>query len=744
MIHRNVGTSMHKTLDDSHGETKPEESASQSKPLDDRHLAELRASGISDEMIVASGIYSTSDTTHVAKLLGHQPKHHSWGPCMVIPYFTADGKPTDYARVKPDFPRPGKDGDPIKYEAPLRKPPRAYFPPRFAECLADRSKPTIATEGEKKTLAGASCGYPCIGLPGVWSWHQRRPKTEGGKPYGRRELLPELQQLPWQGLVVVIVFDSDMKDKPIVKLASIRLSEALTELGANVSVATLTAGPQGEKTGLDDFIVREGNSALSSLEKLINEAKPAGETPELKPMDWAQMFLDELYRSDEGYLLQWHDDEFFAYCGTHYRPVPENELRAVLTMWLHTHGADSKTRSVNEVLHALMALVRVPFTYSLPCWLGEGGPKDPADWVAMQNGILDVPAALAGKPNAMRDHSPKWFSVNVLPYRYDPGADCPSFKTFLQSVFGDDYQRKDLLQEWTGYCITSRTDLQASMLLQGPRRAGKGVYTRMLRNLAGEFNCASPKLQNLSETFGLAGLVGKTNAIIPDAILGKGDAALGVLETILAITGEDAMEVHRKYLPSLPTYRFCVRFTLGVNDLPKFGDSSGALASRLLFIPFTKSFAGKEDRGLDDRLRGELPGIFNWSLQGLRRLTKKGKFTVPDASLAISEQFTRLSSPIKAFIEDCCAIDETKQEWSLKSELWDKWKTWCIEHGNFVGSYDSFFSKLWTLFPVLDDVRPREDNPGRHRAVSGLRLLSSIEQQEKADDVAANYGGTQS
>lgn len=63
--------------------------------------------------------------------------------------------------------------------------------------------------------------------------------------------------------------------------------------------------------------------------------------------------------------------------------------------------------------------------------------------------------------------------------------------------------------------------------------------------------------------------------------------------------------MNRKHLPILSDVRFRVRFVVTVNELPHFTDASGALAARLLVLPFKVSFAGREDRELEARLRTE-------------------------------------------------------------------------------------------------------------------------------------------
>ena len=100
------------------------------------------------------------------------------------------------------------------------------------------------------------------------------------------------------------------------------------------------------------------------------------------------------------------------------------------------------------------------------------------------------------------------------------------------------------------------------------------------------------------------------------------------MERLLSITGEDMLTVDRKYREpwsgKLPT-----RFVILTNELPKFRDSSGAISNRMLILQMTESFLGREDHTLDRRLAAELSGILLWALEGLDRLMRNGRFTVP-------------------------------------------------------------------------------------------------------------------
>ena len=128
-----------------------------------------------------------------------------------------------------------------------------------------------------------------------------------------------------------------------------------------------------------------------------------------------------------------------------------------------------------------------------------------------------------------------------------------------------------------------------------------------------------PTLHGLSGDFGLAPLIGKALAIISDArFSGKGGNI--IVERLLSISGEDTLTINRKYKDQW-TGKLSARLHIISNELPKLGDASAAIVGRILLLPLSQSWLGKEDYELELRLQSELPGILNWCLQGLERLS---------------------------------------------------------------------------------------------------------------------------
>lgn len=156
-----------------------------------------------------------------------------------------------------------------KYVQEPRTAPVAYYPKLsdWNVLTTDISETIIITEGELKAAKACKEGFPTIGLGGVDSWKSRRHGWD---------LLPSLKMFTWTRRSVIICFDSDYLTNANVCRALQHLSEALEQIGAFVKIATLPAGPDGKKMGIDDFFVAEGRSAAGQFEQILIEAEPIG------------------------------------------------------------------------------------------------------------------------------------------------------------------------------------------------------------------------------------------------------------------------------------------------------------------------------------------------------------------------------------------------------------------------------------------------------------------------------------
>jgi putative DNA primase/helicase len=277
---------------------------------------------------------------------------------------------------------------------------------------------------------------------------------------------------------------------------------------------------------------------------------------------------------------------------------------------------------------------------------------------------------------------------------------------------------------WFGYCLTGDISQHKFALFVGPPRSGKGTVLAVLTRTLGSYNVANPTLSSLGSRFGLAPLMGKLAAVVGDGHLGRQADATAILERLKSIVGGDAQNVDRKHLSELGNVTLRARFSIAVNEIPRLPDSSVALRSRMLVFPFEVSFEGREDFGLGDRLAAEIPGVTNWALGGLLELRRRGRLIQPDAGQAILDSFTRLSSPVQSFQDECCVIGRDLEV--RCRELFAAWKSWCEQNGHRPGSDSSFGSKLKAAIPHLERTRlPREDGKQPY-VYRGLQLMGAM------------------
>jgi putative DNA primase/helicase len=414
--------------------------------------------------------------------------------------------------------------------------------------------------------------------------------------------------------------------------------------------------------------------------------------------------------------LHFWQGEFHRFDGAAYARMPKADVRATLySVGGLPNGKPLKREHVENVLDALRAAANYSNTNSMPSWIvADQDDPEPRSLILLRNGMLD-PAT-----RVLRPPSPRLFAANALPFEYQPHAPHPAaWLKFLGDLWDDDVESVLLLQEWIGYLLTSRTEQQKALLLVGPKRGGKGTIGRVIGRLLGAHNMVSPTLASLGTQFGLQPLIGRLLALISDARLGsRADAAL-MAENVLRVTGEDQISIPRKFMEDF-TCTLPTRLMLLTNELPRFTDASGALPSRFLVLQTTKSWFGREDHRLDRRLEAELPSILNWSLDGLERLSERGRFVQPASALQAIAEMEALASPVGAFVADACNVGPQYEE-PVKA-VYDAWRQWCDEGGReHPGTEQTFGRDLKAAVPGLVVRQPRRDGD-RVRVYQGIGL----------------------
>jgi putative DNA primase/helicase len=449
------------------------------------------------------------------------------------------------------------------------------------------------------------------------------------------------------------------------------------------------------------------------------------------PMASARILMLNRFTIADAYMLWRHRGCFWRWTGSYYQLTNDETIHAIIWGFLEKAFKlqwdekakkwervpfKPKSANVKEVASALTAISQLDEHINPPAWLSADASMPPAgELFACANGLLHLPT---GK---IYPASPDYFCLNASTVTYDPKAKAPHYAAFLVELLEDDHEAIELLQDWSGYTLSPDTSQQKILDMIGPKRSGKGTLARLLTKVLGERSVAGPTMNSLGEPFGLEPLITKSLAIISHVRIGSRTDKSTIVERLLTISGEDGITVGRKFKQAwdgkMPT-----RIMFMSNELLALTDGSGAFASRLLIVLLTKSFYGKEDPGLTNKLAAELSGILNWAIDGYRRLAERGFFVQPESAREAIEDIEMLGSPVKAFVRDCCEVGPGLNV--LVDNLYEKYKEWCEDEGRKdPGNKEWFGRNLHSAVPGLRLARPRADDQQRLRTYHGVGLI---------------------
>jgi putative DNA primase/helicase len=481
--------------------------------------------------------------------------------------------------------------------------------------------------------------------------------------------------------------------------------------GAQAQEDEVTADPAESLVKLGQHDPRSGRLVLSPKRTLPT----------------ATAFVQEFYSHPDsrklvsyaGLMMAWRDNRFVE--------IEDESLKNRIQPWLHNAlryvinrktqepelvDFESNPATVNSTLDSIRTYSHLPASMTPPAWVVDApGRPDAREVLPCRTLNLHIPTG------RVLSSTPALFTINALDFDYDGDADQPgTWLSFLDQLWGEDQQSKELLQEWFGYCLIPDTSQQKMLLLVGPRRSGKGTIGRVLAHLLGTYNVCGPTTGSLAGPFGLQPLIGKSLAIVSDARF-SGENIATVVERLLCISGEDTLTIDRKHLESV-TMKLPTRFMFLTNELPRLNDASGALAGRFMVLRLTKGWYGQEDVTLTERLLAELPGILLWALQGWVRLRERGRFVQPTSVEDAIRDLEDLSSPVGAFVRACCKVGPGHRAWV--DEMYTAWKKWCEEDGRTTVTTRQTFGR--DLAAVVPGMVCRQNRNVNRRFYDGISI----------------------
>lgn len=379
----------------------------------------------------------------------------------------------------------------------------------------------------------------------------------------------------------------------------------------------------------------------------------------------AEIFLKRKYMDESGWpQLFYADRQFYIHNGRSHAAQEDKGERVKGEQWMFLRREciylimDPETKEVERVpvmpnvellanqhagLKALTGRAMPPD----PSWLDGRDDPDIRMLLPMVNGILNL------RTRELLPHSAKLFNLSGISYAYDREATCPTWDAFIASL-ETDRETIDMIEEMMGYFLTTDTRFHKIFAMYGPPRSGRGTLLRVFDGLTESMT--SIPFRQLDDRFGFQTVIGKKVLAIPDLRVGQNTDVAAVNEMLISISGGDKQDIRRMNIPQWSGYLYC-RIVFAANELQEFRDTSKALASRLLVLNLTKSFVGKEDQDLTEKLLAERPGILNRALAGLARLYARGRFQQPASGRARLDAQVSKADPNIEFINEMCVLE---------------------------------------------------------------------------------------
>ncbi|AZA84955.1 DNA primase [Chryseobacterium lactis] len=290
-----------------------------------------------------------------------------------------------------------------------------------------------------------------------------------------------------------------------------------------------------------------------------------------------------------------------------------------------------------------------------------------------------------------------------LPFIYDPKAEAPLFKAYLNKVLPD-MERQRVLAEYFGFVFikhgSNALKEEKALILYGTGANGKSVFFEIVNSLLGEENVSSYSLQSLTNENGYF------RAKIANKLVNYASEINGNLEasTFKQLVSGEPVEARLPYGEPFILKQYS-KLIFNCNELPKDVEHTNAYFRRFLIIPFDVTIPPEEqDKNLHTKIiENELSGVFNWVLEGLNRLLEQKQFSECEAAQKAVENYRMESNSVQMFLNDH-EYQSSLKRYRLIKELYYEYRVFCTDEGNVPFKKTNFIKQLKTLGLIVDRV----------------------------------------
>lgn len=472
----------------------------------------------------------------------------------------------------------------------------------------------------------------------------------------------------------------------------------------------------------------------TELEPIIRQAINEKDRPDFTPAEKLPVpdtggtdlaYAKELAATAGAHLRYCTDQsQWFTYDGARWVPGTEDQVVPYVTEMAKSRyrkageAADGEARKqlvkAGRRLETISAVRQIiGMAQTLPQLQAETGDFNHDVYLLnVENGTLDL------KTGKLRPHNREDLLTRIIPVKYDPQAEAPTFAAFLHTIFDGNEGLMSFVQRAVGYSLTGSVQEQVFFLCWGEGSNGKSTLFNLLLHLLGDYAAKMSASTLLAKRGGLdsaamndiATLQGARFVSTVESDMGRRLAEAQVKE----LTGGDPIKVKRLYKDVFtiePTWKIWV----ATNHQPIIRGRDHAMWRRVRLVPFTVTIPDAEqDTSLPDRLLAELPGVLRWAVEGCVAWQRDG-LGLPKEVKAATEEYKERMDDLADYIAECCVTEPGA--WCSMESLYGSFTAWAKESGEFIWSKRAFGDRLSEAgFP------PQHSKDKTTRGRSGVRL----------------------
>lgn len=360
------------------------------------------------------------------------------------------------------------------------------------------------------------------------------------------------------------------------------------------------------------------------------------------------------------------------------------------------------------------------------------------EFIAAENGLVNL------KTRDLVPNAPDALMVKYCNVRYDPSADCPTWRKCVSTWFGSE-EVAWYMQKVLGKMLAGRPDEEAFYLLIGDGANGKSSFLETISEVMGGYSKAlsdetvigrkgTPASGHRADIVRLQGA-----RFVYCSETGSGESFRAA--DLKRISGGDKISARGAYAAEVK--EFPARFTLFIatNFAPNMQGADNAMRRRIRLIDFPHDFENDPKyramriKGLSRVLKAERSGIFNWLLEGREGELKEG-LAVPKSVQDASNAYVDSHDLVTQWFDERCEIGRPEKENDPSTkDLFESYCQW-LESMNEPTSD----ARPRTLTERLKKLLTRRGASFRFRKshgktlAVGIRLKSAVDLDQPAQD----------